>query len=122
MFIEFPVFVAVAAEPISAVVMTFIGKTYGDAVLAEGPELLNQAVIEFTVPLSPQECFDFFAALQEFRAVSPPAVRCIGKGDVRRVAGIPTIFRQTHLPSGAFGCERREGRVVHRTSSVDVSR
>ncbi len=42
MLIEFPVFVAVAAEPISAVVMTFIGKTYGDAVLAEGPDFLDQ--------------------------------------------------------------------------------
>jgi hypothetical protein len=35
LLIEFPVFIAVAAEPISAVVMTFIGKTYCDAVLAK---------------------------------------------------------------------------------------
>ena len=34
MFVEFPVLVAVAAEPVAAVVMPFIGKAYGDAVLS----------------------------------------------------------------------------------------
>jgi hypothetical protein len=34
MLVEFPVLVAVAAEPVAAVVMPFIGKAYGDAVLS----------------------------------------------------------------------------------------
>ena len=121
MLIEFPVFVAVAAEPIPAVVMTFIGKTYGNAVLVERPEFLDQAIVEFTAPLARQECFDLLAALQEFRAVSPPAVRCVGKGDARRVAGIPGIFGHAHFLSGGFGSERRKRWATHRTSSVYVA-
>jgi hypothetical protein len=34
MLVEFPVLVAVAAEPVAAVVVPLIGKAYGDAVLS----------------------------------------------------------------------------------------
>src|SRR4029077_2048058 len=49
--VEFPILVAVAAEPIAAVVMPFIGKAHGDAVLAERPDFLDQAVVELALPL-----------------------------------------------------------------------
>jgi hypothetical protein len=45
MLVEFPVLVAVAAEPVAAVVVPLIGKAYGDAVRAKGPDLLDQAVV-----------------------------------------------------------------------------
>src|SRR5438128_1988710 len=40
--VEFPVLVAVAAEPIATVVMPFVGEAHGDAVVTEGPEFLDQ--------------------------------------------------------------------------------
>jgi hypothetical protein len=46
LLVEFPVLVAIAAEPIAAVVMLFVSEPHRDAVLAEGPDLLDQAVIQ----------------------------------------------------------------------------
>ena len=37
--VELPVLVAVAAEPLAAVVVPFIGEAHGDAVAREGPQL-----------------------------------------------------------------------------------
>ena len=45
-FVEFPVLVAIAAKPVAAIVMPFIGEAHGDAVVAEGPDFLDQAVVE----------------------------------------------------------------------------
>jgi 2-keto-3-deoxy-L-rhamnonate aldolase RhmA len=56
--VEFPVLVAVAAEPVAAVVAPLIGKPYGDAVLSKGPDLLDQAVVELTLLFACQEGFD----------------------------------------------------------------
>ena len=61
--VEFPVLVAVAAEPIVAVVMPFIGEADDDAVLVEDPDFLDQAVVELAAPLARQKCFDGCAAL-----------------------------------------------------------
>ena len=47
----------------TAVVVPFIGKAYGDAVLSKGPDLLDQAVVELTLPFAREECFDGVAAL-----------------------------------------------------------
>jgi 2-keto-3-deoxy-L-rhamnonate aldolase RhmA len=61
MLVEFPVLVAVAAEPVAAVVVPFIGKAYGDAVLSKGPDLLDQPVVEFMLPFACQKGFDSIA-------------------------------------------------------------
>src|SRR5271166_5307692 len=54
--VEFPVLVAVAAEPMTAVVVPFIGEANGDAVLAESPDFLDQAVVELAgMPRSPRD-------------------------------------------------------------------
>ena len=49
--IEFPVLVAVGAEPLAAVVVPFIGETHGDPIASEGPKLLDQPVIQFRAPI-----------------------------------------------------------------------
>src|SRR3974390_2961136 len=64
--IELPVLVAVAAKPASAIVMPFVGETHCNAVLAEGPDFLDQAVVQLSVPLARQERFDGGAALKKF--------------------------------------------------------
>jgi len=63
MLVEFPVLVSVAAEPVAAIIVPFIRKADGDAVLSKGPDLLDQAVVEFALPFARQECFDGVAAL-----------------------------------------------------------
>src|SRR5262245_23487656 len=66
--VEFPVLVAVAAKPVSAVVMPFVGKAHGDAVVVEGPNFLDQTVVQLALPLACQELHDGLAANEELRA------------------------------------------------------
>ena len=61
--VELPILVALAAKPIAAVVVPLIGETNRDTILAEGPDFLNQPVVEFTLPFPGQERFDRRAAL-----------------------------------------------------------
>lgn len=51
LLIEFPILVAIATEPITAVVMPFVSKPYRDAVLAKCPNFLDQAIVKLLVPL-----------------------------------------------------------------------
>ena len=60
-FGEFPILVVVAAKPIAAVIVPFIGETNRDAVLAKRLHLLDEPVIEFTLPFAGQEGFDLCA-------------------------------------------------------------
>src|SRR6266446_8327860 len=73
LLVELPVLVAIAAKPLSAVVVPLIGKSHGNAVLAKGPDFLDEAVVELAIPLARQERFDGLAAEQEFGAVAPTA-------------------------------------------------
>src|SRR5437868_15482761 len=72
--IELPVLVAIAAEPIAAVVAPFVREANGNPVLAERPNLLDQAVVELALPFARQKCFDFRADLDELRAIAPATV------------------------------------------------
>src|SRR5689334_6252798 len=63
--VEFPVLVAVTAEPGPAVVVPLIGKAHRNTVLAKCPKLLDQAIVELAAPFACQECHDVVAAVQE---------------------------------------------------------
>src|SRR4030095_7065405 len=76
--IELPVLVAVAAEPVAAVVMPFVCEAHRDAVVVKGPEFLDQAIVELAVPLARQERLDGAASLQELGAVPPEAIDRVG--------------------------------------------
>ena len=52
LLVELPILVAIAAEPMAAVVVPFIGKAHGYAIFAEGPDFLDQPVVEFAIPLA----------------------------------------------------------------------
>src|SRR5690348_10373266 len=69
--VEFPVLVAVRAEPVTAVIMPFIGKAHGDPVVAKRPYFLDQAVIEFLGPFACEKGDDLGASVDELRPVSP---------------------------------------------------
>jgi hypothetical protein len=63
--IEFPVLVAIAPEPMATVIVPFVRETNRNPVLPERPNLLDQAVVEFAIPLARQKRFDFRSALDE---------------------------------------------------------
>src|SRR5438105_7045856 len=56
--VEVPVLIAVAAEPVAAVIAPFIGEADGNSIVPEGPQLLDEAVIELAIPFSPEKRFD----------------------------------------------------------------
>src|ERR1041385_9194523 len=65
--IEFPVLVTVAAKPVAAVIMPFVGEANSDPIGLKGPQLLDEAVVEFPDPFSPEKRLDFGAARDELR-------------------------------------------------------
>src|ERR1700674_1745253 len=113
MLVEVPVLVAIATEPVRAIIVPFIGKADGDTVRMEGPHFFNQPVVQFAVPFSRQKCFNRLASLQEFGAVSPPAIGSICERDARWVTRVPGILGQARLFGGGFGGERWQRRAVH---------
>src|ERR1700754_2137891 len=50
--IELPILVAVGTEPVSGVVMPFVGEAHGNPRIRPRPQLLDQPIIEFLVPLA----------------------------------------------------------------------
>jgi len=50
--IEFPLLIAVRSEPIAGVVVPFILKANGDAIVVECPKLFDQAIVQFLGPLA----------------------------------------------------------------------
>ena len=113
MLIEFPVLVAIAAEPIAAVVMPFVGEADRDPVLAERPDLLDQAVVKLAIPLARQKCFDFGAALEKLRAIASAAVTRIGKCDTSRIARVPCVFGHSRLLRGSLVGKRGQRWAAH---------
>ncbi|CAG7645456.1 hypothetical protein SBRY_40161 [Actinacidiphila bryophytorum] len=106
--VELPVLVAVSTEPVARIVAVFVGEAHRDAVAVEGPQLLDEPVLQLLVPLAGEEGDDLVTAGGELRAVPPARVHGVGQGDLLRVAGVPAVFRQAGLLYGALPGERRE--------------
>src|SRR3954470_35242 len=87
--VELPVLVAVASKPASAVVVPFIGEPHRDAVVVEGPDLLDQPVIQFAIPFADEKGLDGLATFKKFGAVAPAAVDGIGERHPGRIAAVP---------------------------------
>src|SRR5215469_1492719 len=75
--VKLPIFVAIGTKPVARVIMIFIGKAHGDAVASEGPQFLDQPVIELPLPFPREKGDDGGAALEDFRTVPPFAVERI---------------------------------------------
>jgi hypothetical protein len=91
--VELPLLVAVSAEPVAGVVVEFILEADGDAVLVEGPELLDEAVVELVGPLAAEEVDDGGASLKKLGAVAPAGVLGIGEGDALGIARVPGVLK-----------------------------
>src|SRR6266704_2615729 len=107
--VELPVFIAVTAKPMTAVVAPLVGKSHGYSVLAKGPEFLDEPIIEFAGPLTREKRLDGIAPLKEFGAVAPTAVRRIGKRDPSRVARVPRVLSHARLLGRGFRGKGRQG-------------
>src|SRR5262249_35716223 len=105
--IELPVLVAIAAEPIAAIIVPLVSETNRDSIFAERPNLLDQAVIKLAVPLSCEKCFDFCSTLDKLRSISPHAVDRIRKRDPSGIARVPCVFGHSRFLCGALNCKRR---------------
>src|SRR5260221_6921325 len=69
--IKLPVLVAISPEPLSAVVMIFIGETNCDTIVGVGPHFFNQPIVKLARPFAGQEGLDLGAAANEFGAIPP---------------------------------------------------
>lgn len=108
--VEFPVFIAIAAKPLAVGVLPLIGKAYGDPVRMEGPDLLDQPILDLTGPFAGQESLDLGAAARKFGPIAPETVGRIGQSHTGRIAAVPRVFRHPRLLSGGLGGEGRQGR------------
>jgi len=95
--VEFPVLIAVAAEPGAAVVMPLIGEAHAMRLSAKSPEFLDQAVVKLTMPLACLGTPRWPRGPGKTRAIAPAAVFRIGKRDARGIARVPGVFGQTRL-------------------------
>ena len=53
--VSLPIFIAIGTKPIAGIVVRFIGETHCNARSVERPQLLDQALIQFALPLSRKE-------------------------------------------------------------------
>src|SRR6266436_7698032 len=67
LFVELPILVAIATKPVATIIMPFVSEPYSDAVVAEGPDFLDQPVVQLPVPLARQEGLYSSAALKKLR-------------------------------------------------------
>lgn len=86
---ELPQFVAVAAPPLAVVVVPLVLESDGDAVAAEAPQFLSKCVVLLTLPFRGKEVDDGGTADDVQVPVPPDRVRCVGEGDLLRVAAVP---------------------------------
>src|ERR1700731_3375297 len=113
--VEFPLLIAVGAEPLSGVVMPFVLETHSDEIAVERPEILDQPVLVFLLPLAREEGDDRGAAFEEFRAIPPPAVFGVGQCHPLGIARIPGVLRHAGLLGGGLAVERGKRWTRHAT-------
>ena len=104
---KLPHLVAVGAPPLAGGVVRLVREAYGDAIVAKGPDFLDEAIVELAIPFACEKRFNLLAAVNELGAVPPDAIDGIGEGDAGRIASVPGIFGETRLLRGRFGCEGR---------------
>ena len=62
MIVEFPILIPKRAIRLAGIVVPFVFKAHGDAIVAKRPQLFLQAIVQFFVPFAPQK-FDDLSAL-----------------------------------------------------------
>src|SRR5262249_21418485 len=105
-----PVLVAVAAEPVAAVIVPLVGEPHRDAVLAEGPQLLDQPVVALWIRFARQKFRACLAAVDDLGAVAGAAGRRVGERVARGLARVPAVLGEAPLLGRGLQRERRQRR------------
>src|SRR6266849_5856150 len=105
--VELPVFVPVRSEPVTTVVVPLVREANRDAIAAHRPELLDQAVVQLSVPFTPQELHDRLTTGDEFGAIAPYAVDRVGKRHPFWITPVPGVFGEPCLLDCRVPVERR---------------
>ena len=103
---------AVGAKEMTGVIVPFILETHSNAVVGVRPHFFDQPIIEFLGPFTLQKLENLVAALDEFAAVSPAAVFCIGHGNGLWITAIPGIFSHPSFLDRGFKSEWRKRRLA----------
>ncbi len=95
------------AEPAAGVIVPFVGKAHGNAIPVEGPQLLDQPVVQLFRPLAPEKRDDLVPAVDELRTVSPVRLLRIRHGDFFRLTRVPGVFSEANLHNSRLASEWR---------------
>jgi hypothetical protein len=90
--VEFPVLVAVGAEPVPRIVVVFVREPDRDTIPRVCPQLLDEPVVELPIPFACQELDDVGPSLEDLAAVSPLAVDSVRQRNALGIAGVPRIL------------------------------
>jgi hypothetical protein len=101
--------------------MPLIREAHRDSDVMKGPELFDEAVVQFFSPFALKELHNGLAPHQELAAVPPRAVQGIGQRDPCGVAGVPGIFGQAYLLGRRCEGEGRQGRTARRVQRFGPS-
>src|SRR5207244_288643 len=105
LLVEPPVLIAVSTKPVAGIVVVFVGETHCDPVVGERPEFLNQAIVEFAIPLTYKKFYDLVAPFEDFGAITPFAVNSIGERQSLGIARVPPVLRSADLLDRRFAAE-----------------
>jgi hypothetical protein len=108
--VEFPILVAIGAEPMASVVMPLVGKADGDPLAVKSPKLFDETIIQLLIPLAGEKLNDGFSAGKEFNSVAPNAVGCISERNSFRVTAVPRVLSDPDFLGRGHGVEWRKRR------------
>ena len=72
--VEFPVFIAVGAKPITRVIVILVGKPDGNPVVQKCPDFFDEPVVEFSGPLPREQRDDLLTPVGELGSISPARI------------------------------------------------
>src|SRR5690348_10313069 len=108
--VELPVLVAVGTEPLTRVVVPFVGEAHRDPCAFERPDFLDESIVELLRPLALEELDDGRAPGKELCAITPRAIYRVCQRDALRVARVPGILGGARLLCRRVARERRKRR------------
>src|SRR5258708_2467670 len=104
---ELPVFVAVRAEPVTAVVVPLVREANGDAIAAHRPELLDEAVVQLSSPFAPQELHDLLTSSYPLGAIEPHAVDRVARRHSFRITAVTGVLGEPYFLDCRVPVKRR---------------
>src|SRR5271170_2700467 len=78
-FVKFPILIIVASIPQVFRVVPFVGKSDGDPILAATPDLLDQAIVQFPLPLADQKRMNRLSEPEKLGTITSTTIRSVGK-------------------------------------------